>query len=235
MEGRSRAAGVSGWTVGFAVFAGVMLTLVGVFHALAGLAAIIDDEYFVVGVNYAYEFDTTAWGWIHLIAGVIVIAAGYGVFSGASVGPGRRDHAGVSQRDRELLLHPVPAGLGDPDHRAGRARDRRPGGIRSRGSGGQIAAARLLYVGHATVLIELDGVRLLTDPVLRSRVAHLRRRVPLETAGLAGVDATLLSHVHYDHLDRPSLRLLGSGRHRGRSERSTPASAWLRRRARGGR
>jgi L-ascorbate metabolism protein UlaG (beta-lactamase superfamily) len=51
----------------------------------------------------------------------------------------------------------------------------------------------------------LDGVRLLTDPVLRSRVGHLRRRVPLDTAGLAGVDAALLSHVHYDHLDRPSL------------------------------
>jgi hypothetical protein len=84
MEGPNRAADVSGWTVGFAVFAGVMLVLVGVFHVLAGLAAIIDDKYFVVGVNYAYEFDTTAWGWIHLIVGVIVIAAGYGVFSGAT-------------------------------------------------------------------------------------------------------------------------------------------------------
>lgn len=75
---------VSGWTIGFAVFAGVMLMLVGIFHALAGLAAIIDDKYFVVGVNYAYEFDTTGWGWIHLILGVVVIAAGYGVFSGAA-------------------------------------------------------------------------------------------------------------------------------------------------------
>lgn len=75
---------VSGWTIGLAVFAGVMLMLVGIFHALAGLAAIIDDKYFVVGVNYAYEFDTTGWGWIHLILGVVVIAAGYGVFSGAA-------------------------------------------------------------------------------------------------------------------------------------------------------
>ena len=40
---------VSGWTVGFAVFAGVMLMLVGIFHALTGLAAIIENEYFVVG------------------------------------------------------------------------------------------------------------------------------------------------------------------------------------------
>jgi L-ascorbate metabolism protein UlaG (beta-lactamase superfamily) len=68
----------------------------------------------------------------------------------------------------------------------------------------------LLYVGHATVLIELDGVRLLTDPVLRSRVWHLRRRAPLDTTELEGTDAVLLSHVHFDHLDRASLRILGS-------------------------
>ncbi len=71
--------------------------------------------------------------------------------------------------------------------------------------------ATLRYVGHATVLLELDGVRLLTDPILRTRVGHLRRRVPLETGALAHVDAALISHVHYDHLDRPSLRRLGPG------------------------
>ena len=70
-------------------------------------------------------------------------------------------------------------------------------------------AVRLSYVGHATVLIELDGVRLLTDPVLRPRVWHLRRRVPIGTDELAGIDAALVSHVHFDHLDRPSLRMLG--------------------------
>jgi hypothetical protein len=75
---------VSGSTVGFVAFAGVMLILVGVFHVFTGLAAIIEDEFFVVGVNYAYEFDATAWGWIHLIGGAIVIAAGYGIFNGAT-------------------------------------------------------------------------------------------------------------------------------------------------------
>jgi hypothetical protein len=74
---------VRGWQVGLAVFAGVMLILVGFFHAFTGLAAIIDDEFFVVGPNYAYEFDTTAWGWVHLIFGAILIAAGYGIFQGA--------------------------------------------------------------------------------------------------------------------------------------------------------
>jgi L-ascorbate metabolism protein UlaG (beta-lactamase superfamily) len=70
---------------------------------------------------------------------------------------------------------------------------------------------KIVYVGHATVLIELDGVRLLTDPVLRLRIGHLWRRVPLEVADLGDLDAVLVSHVHYDHLDRPSLRQLGTG------------------------
>jgi L-ascorbate metabolism protein UlaG (beta-lactamase superfamily) len=64
------------------------------------------------------------------------------------------------------------------------------------------------YVGHATVLIELDGVRFLTDPLLRKRVAHLRRAVPLES--VTDVDVVLLSHAHHDHLDLPSLRTLSA-------------------------
>jgi L-ascorbate metabolism protein UlaG (beta-lactamase superfamily) len=71
-------------------------------------------------------------------------------------------------------------------------------------------AGGLLYVGHATVLIQLDGVRLLTDPVLRQRVWHLRRRVPFDASELGEIDAALVSHVHFDHFDRPSLRALGN-------------------------
>jgi L-ascorbate metabolism protein UlaG (beta-lactamase superfamily) len=68
---------------------------------------------------------------------------------------------------------------------------------------------RIEYVGHSTVVIDLDGVRLLTDPLLRNRVAHLRRAVPVDAKALRGVDAVLVSHAHYDHLDLPSLEKLG--------------------------
>jgi L-ascorbate metabolism protein UlaG (beta-lactamase superfamily) len=69
--------------------------------------------------------------------------------------------------------------------------------------------ARIEYVGHATVFLDLDGVRLLTDPLLRNRVAHLRRATPVAARALRGVDAVLVSHAHYDHLDLPSLEKLG--------------------------
>jgi L-ascorbate metabolism protein UlaG (beta-lactamase superfamily) len=66
----------------------------------------------------------------------------------------------------------------------------------------------LTWIGHSTVLLELDGVRFLTDPLLRSRVAHLRRVHALDSTALGHIDAVLISHAHYDHLDVPSLRRL---------------------------
>jgi L-ascorbate metabolism protein UlaG (beta-lactamase superfamily) len=68
---------------------------------------------------------------------------------------------------------------------------------------------RITYLGHATVLIELDGLRVLTDPLLRRRVMHLRRVVPAPTREqLSAVDVVLISHAHHDHLDTRSLRML---------------------------
>ena len=69
---------------------------------------------------------------------------------------------------------------------------------------------RVTYVGHATVLLELGGARFLTDPVLRSRLAHLRRQVPAPAGeSAADLDAILISHLHHDHVDLPSLKRLG--------------------------
>ena len=69
---------------------------------------------------------------------------------------------------------------------------------------------RVTYVGHSTVLIATDGVRLLTDPILRGRVAHLRRKGTVPAEALEDIDAVLISHMHMDHLDRPSIQRLGT-------------------------
>ena len=67
---------------------------------------------------------------------------------------------------------------------------------------------RVTYVGHATVLLELDGARVLTDPVLRPRVLHLHRHDAPVADAVRSVDAVLISHAHWDHLDLKSLALL---------------------------
>jgi L-ascorbate metabolism protein UlaG (beta-lactamase superfamily) len=68
---------------------------------------------------------------------------------------------------------------------------------------------RLTWLGHATVVLELDGVRLLTDPLLRGRAGPLRRRGPTpSTDQVAAVDAVLISHLHHDHAELTSIRML---------------------------
>ena len=72
----------STWAKGWLLFAAVMLMMVGVFHAMAGLVALFDDTYYVVGREWIFEFDVTAWGWIHLIGGVLLVMSGFGIYSG---------------------------------------------------------------------------------------------------------------------------------------------------------
>jgi L-ascorbate metabolism protein UlaG (beta-lactamase superfamily) len=65
------------------------------------------------------------------------------------------------------------------------------------------------YLGHATAEIKGDGTRVLTDPLLRASLyGLLRRRNAVPDLELRGLDAVLISHVHHDHLDLPSLRRL---------------------------
>jgi len=72
----------SGWATGFAVFAGLMMIMLGVFHAIVGIAALIENQFYVVTATYAYKVDVTAWGWIHLLLGILVAFAGWAVISG---------------------------------------------------------------------------------------------------------------------------------------------------------
>jgi len=73
----------SGWAVGWTYFAAMMMILIGIFHALAGLVAILDDEFYVTTRNYVLQFDTTQWGWIHLIVGVLVALSGGWLLKGS--------------------------------------------------------------------------------------------------------------------------------------------------------
>ena len=68
----------------------------------------------------------------------------------------------------------------------------------------------IVFGGHSTVLIELEGTRIVADPLLRPRLYGLmRRHHGLSPEEVGSVDAVLISHLHHDHLDLPSLRSLG--------------------------
>ena len=84
------------------------------------------------------------------------------------------------------------------------------------------------WLGHSTALLELDGVRIMTDPVLRDRIGPLVRIVPSVSLELgAGIDAVLLSHLHADHADIRSLRRVAE---HARVLAPAGAGSWLRRR-----
>ena len=79
MEAQSE---VTGW-VGWIVFAGTMMTLVGTFHVIQGLVALFDNGYYLVTqTGLVVSVDYTTWGWAHLLAGVVVLGAGLGLFTG---------------------------------------------------------------------------------------------------------------------------------------------------------
>ena len=71
--------------------------------------------------------------------------------------------------------------------------------------------ADVTFLGHSSVLIEMGGARVLTDPVLLDRISILERAVsPLPTELYRDIDLVVISHLHLDHLDLPSLRMLGT-------------------------
>ncbi|HKE52642.1 MAG TPA: hypothetical protein VKE25_14140 [Actinomycetes bacterium] len=82
-DGTRPAQDVSGWAVGIAVFAGTLMIVLGVFHAIQGLVALLNDDFYVQLPNYTFEYDLTSWGWIHLILGALIAVAGFAVLGGA--------------------------------------------------------------------------------------------------------------------------------------------------------
>jgi hypothetical protein len=72
----------SGLAMGLILFAAVMMMMAGVFQAFAGLVAIFENEFYVATRDYVFQLDATTWGWIHLLVGVVMGLAGWGVLSG---------------------------------------------------------------------------------------------------------------------------------------------------------
>jgi len=73
----------SGAAVGWTMFAAFMMIMLGAWWLIAGLVALVNDDFYVVTRNYIFQFDATTWGWIHLIIGILVLLAGFGLFRGA--------------------------------------------------------------------------------------------------------------------------------------------------------
>jgi len=71
-----------GWARGLIYFASAVLVIVGVFHALAGLTALLDDSFYQVPRAYAFEASVTTWGWVHLIGGFAFVTAGFFLLTG---------------------------------------------------------------------------------------------------------------------------------------------------------
>ena len=72
----------AGWVVGMSVFAAIVIMTIGIFHVVQGLAALFQNQIYVTGARYVFSFDLTAWGWIHLLVRILLIAAGFAITTG---------------------------------------------------------------------------------------------------------------------------------------------------------
>ena len=86
MSYETEPANYSAGAVGWSMFAGIMLGVIGVMDIIQGIVAIAKDEFFVVGREWVFEFDTTTWGWIHLVLGIVLLLSGIGIFSSGGSG-----------------------------------------------------------------------------------------------------------------------------------------------------
>ena len=79
----ARTGTASGAAVGITITAAIILIIGGVCHAMEGVVGLATNEFYVVGQKWVFQFDVTTWGWIHILVGLIAVAAGVGLFSGA--------------------------------------------------------------------------------------------------------------------------------------------------------
>ena len=73
----------SGFAVGTTATAGLLLVLVGFFHIAQGIVDLTNNDFYAVTENWAFRFNVTTWGWLHLLGGIVVLLAGVGLFTGS--------------------------------------------------------------------------------------------------------------------------------------------------------
>ncbi|QDC12783.1 DUF7144 family membrane protein [Rhodococcus ruber] len=73
-----------GVATGTSIGAAIILTTIGILQIFQGIAAVAEDELFVVGIEYTYKFDFTTWGWIHIVLGAVIALVGLALFTGAT-------------------------------------------------------------------------------------------------------------------------------------------------------
>lgn len=76
--------GPNPWAASGVVFAGVLMLVEGVLGILKGIVGIADDDVYASVGDYTFKFDVTAWGWIHLILGIVLAVVGAGLLKGAT-------------------------------------------------------------------------------------------------------------------------------------------------------
>ena len=112
----------SGWAVGWATFAALMMIMIGFWHAIAGLVALFEDQFYVVGQEYVFQLDVTTWGWIHLILGARGPRRG-GTVQWRRMGKDHRCHPGGGQRRGSICLASLLPDLGGAHRRLGYLRN----------------------------------------------------------------------------------------------------------------
>jgi hypothetical protein len=73
----------SKWAIGWTAFAAIMMIMMGMWHAMAGFVGILEQELIVTTPNYIFQLDVTTWGWVHLVLGLVVLFAGFFLFTGS--------------------------------------------------------------------------------------------------------------------------------------------------------
>jgi hypothetical protein len=80
---RPKEADMNVWALGFVSLAVVLMMLLGFFHMVNGMSAIIDESFYTIRENFALEMDVTTWGWVHFIGGIVILIGSFGLLMGA--------------------------------------------------------------------------------------------------------------------------------------------------------